>query len=474
MNRLATRTGENMKAAMAAVLVVLMAIPLAAMPVVADDTRPSERVERYVPSVQVGDTTRWEGGRYVQVRVGDVTLTVLWSENASVPAGVRMVIDYRRFFGAAELYDEQGAYLRTIGLPLHTVLMQEFDSMVEFRDTDNDTLFDFRGIEGRMNFTGDAPAKVLSLRTAWHLDGQVEQAVEDGAAWVNFTLAAELLPYGRVYDDVARTWRPATTADGALDAIRLTFHLAASAHQVTAEVPFYRITLADGDELTPTRSEFLENRTVTGTSVAIDGKYDQRIEGWDFAYADSKLALLTPIGFGNFYSRPIVHWLQEQFGGACLRDGTFHHCESDAGPTDPVRIARDRLRVAEGWQRAGDVYWVSDVTVDGQPSTMTFEIYHATPLSANRGDRVYTGFRAFGGFVYPQGQVIEHDPGLAADALIAALPEPTNVAPSLLVGLQLAVAAIALVPALLLRRRGRKGPSAAEVANPNEVGNQTP
>jgi len=147
--------------------------------------------------------------------------------------------------------------------------------------------------------------------------------------------------------------------------------------------------------------------------------------------------------------------LRAQFGGACFRDGGFEHCESDEGPAAPVRIARDHLRIAEGWHRAGDVYWVSDVTVDGVPSRMTFEIYHIIRTGLARGDRTYGGFRAMGAFVYPQGQTIVHDPGLGATALYAGLPEPTNLASSFLVGLQLAVVAIALIPAILLRRRAR-------------------
>jgi hypothetical protein len=87
---------------------------------------------------------------------------------------------------------------------------------------------------------------------------------------------------------------------------------------------------------------------------------------------------------------------------------------------------------------------------------MTFEIESIAPMPLSRGDRTYVGFRAMGAFVYPQGQVIVHDPGLSASAVYADLAEPANLAPSFLVGLQLAIVAIALVPAVLLRRRVRR------------------
>lgn len=448
-----------MKAVLAAVLVAMMAAPLAAMPAAADHHRRPDALERYAPIIEVGESPRADGLWHVYVRMGDVSLTVRWSENESLPMGLQMVLDYQRFFGAAELYDEQGNYLRTTGLPLHTTLVQAFDYMIEFRDLDNDTLFDPHMVLNRTDFPGDPPVKALTLQNAWHLDGDVERVVGNGSAWVKFTLSAYDVPYARVFDAGPRLWRNGVIGDGSLDRISLTFRLAATARAVHATIPFYKVHLANGNENTPTRSEFLENRTVSGVSLSVDGKYDQTIEGWDFAHRDSKVALLTPIGFGNRIDRPIVQWLQRQFGGACLKDGSFAHCESEGGPTAPVRIARDRLQIAESWHRAGEMYWVSEVTVDGVPSTMTFEIYRVARVEGERidGAALVNGFRAFGAFVYPQGHSIVHDPGLRASSLFATLAEPTNLAPSLFVGLQLAVVGAALIPAILLRRRAQRG-----------------
>jgi len=131
--------------------------------------------------------------------------------------------------------------------------------------------------------------------------------------------------------------------------------------------------------------------------------------------------------------------------------------ESDEGPTAPERIERGHLEIAEGWHRAGDMYWVSEVTVDGVPMRMTFEIYHVMRTDITRDARIFSGFRAMGAFVYPRGQTIVHDPGMSAAAVYAGLPEPTNLASSFLVGLQLAVVGVALIPAILLRRRSRRG-----------------
>ncbi len=443
-----------MKGIAAALLVATMLAPLAALPVAAEF--PDRPAERLLPVVEVTPTDRFGGGQMVRVRVGDVSLAVIWSANESFEKGVRLLVDYVRFFGGAELYDEHGNYLQTMGLPVHTVLMQDFTRMIEFRDVDSDGLFDLR-LDNRTDFPTDHPVKVLSLQTRWFLDGDLEQGVTNTSAWVNFTISAVNVPYARVYDPVAHEWRLGTREDGVLEKISLTFHLAATIGRDTFEIPFYRVRVGNGTEAAPIASTFLENRTTTAATIAVDGKYDTRIEGWDFGFEDSKLALATGLAFGNFYPRPIVRWLQEQFGGACLKDGSFEHCESDTGPTTPVRIARDRLQVAEGWYRTGEAHWVSHVLVDGVTHTMTFEIYWAEPFAINRGDRIYAGFRAFGAFVYPQGNTIVHDPGLGAKTFIAPLPETANVAPSIVAALQVAVVAVALIPALLLRRRARGG-----------------
>ena len=432
-------------------LAVFLAIPLAS------PASAAPLPDRGIPVVEIDHTLRFGGGEWVRVRIGDVSLGVHWATNESLrKGGVMFFLDYQRFFGAAELYDEQGNYLGTRALPVHTFVAQHFDRMFEFLD-DGDGLFDLRPeTDLRNRSAGDVPVKYLDLNTGWYLDGSIEPVVTADAAWVNFTVSTVDVPYTRVWDNVSWIWRSGLPSDGALERISLTFHLSATAEDGSVAIPVYRVTLASGRERLPIASEFLENRTREGSLITVDGKYDQRIEGWDFGGdARARLGLATGLTFGNRISSPVLLWMQEQFGGSCLRGDSFYHCEGDASPTRPVLIARDRLEFAEEWRRAGDWYWVSAVTVDGRPDTMTFEIYHA-----ERARDLYDGhlgIRLLGGFVYPQGQVIEHDPGLSATSVLAPIANTTNVAPSILVALQIAVVGGALVPAVLLRRKARKG-----------------
>src|SRR2546428_12202326 len=68
------------------------------------------------PVVETGQTLRIGGGDFVHVRIGDVSLGVVWGTNATTSSGLSLFIDYVRYFGAAQIYDEKGMYLGTRAL----------------------------------------------------------------------------------------------------------------------------------------------------------------------------------------------------------------------------------------------------------------------------------------------------------------------------------------------------------------------
>ena len=81
----------DMKGAMvAAVLAAVLLLPLAAVPAAADRGLPP----RQAPIVEHGTTERFEGGEWVRVRIGDVSLGVIWStRNDTRQTGVRFFLD---------------------------------------------------------------------------------------------------------------------------------------------------------------------------------------------------------------------------------------------------------------------------------------------------------------------------------------------------------------------------------------------
>jgi len=94
--------------------------------------------------------------------------------------------------------------------------------------------------------------------------------------------------------------------------------------------------------------------------------------------------------------------------------------------------------------------------VDGQPSTMTFNVQGGGGLQLGHGGAYFLGFWLRAAFVYPQGRVIEHDPVLATEAILD-LPVGVNLTPLTILAAQTAVVALAMGPALYLRAKARRG-----------------
>src|SRR5439155_761874 len=99
--------------------------------------------------------------------------------------------------------------------------------------------------------------------------------------YVNFTVSATSLTYARVANNTF-------VGDRMLNQVAFTFHLTVDTHDRSAEVPWYRITVDDGNRAAIRHIEFLGYHNVSGPAIAMGAKYDHLIEGWDFAYPGDK------------------------------------------------------------------------------------------------------------------------------------------------------------------------------------------
>src|SRR2546428_12195643 len=107
-------------------LAALLALPLAAVPASAGRLR--NEGPRYVPIVESGTTARFDGGEFVHIRVGDISLGAIWSSNATIGrGGGTLFVDYTRVFRGAGMVDDRGEYLRARALPPHTGFIHHFD-----------------------------------------------------------------------------------------------------------------------------------------------------------------------------------------------------------------------------------------------------------------------------------------------------------------------------------------------------------
>ncbi|MDX1534424.1 MAG: hypothetical protein R3291_02255, partial [Thermoplasmata archaeon] len=128
-----------MKAAIIGLLALLMlASPFAAIAAAEEHEIVIDR--DLAVEVTTGSTDRFGGGDWIRIDVGSTTFAVLYG-NESNPNNPRMVAEYDRYLGAAEVYNETGEVIHSLTpLPVRTILAQSFDFMLEFKDADDDNL----------------------------------------------------------------------------------------------------------------------------------------------------------------------------------------------------------------------------------------------------------------------------------------------------------------------------------------------
>src|SRR5438093_1156342 len=138
-------------------------------------------------------------------------------------------------------------------------------------------------------------------------------------------------------------------------------------------------------------------------------------------------------------------------GTRILGDATLNA----TAPTHPELFTRDRVYFNDTYTRIGRFRWATNVTVDGQPARMTFNIQGGGRIAFGHDGAYFVGFWLRGAFVYPAGQVISHDPEISTEAFVD-LPIGVNLTPFTILAAQLAVVGIAIGPALYRRAKARR------------------
>jgi len=185
-------------------------------------------------------------------------------------------------------------------------------------------------------------------------------------------------------------------------------------HDRSAKVPWYRITVDDGNRTAIRHVEFLGYHDVSGPAIAMGAKYDHLIEGWDFAYPSDKLALETHLIVGNYIPERTAMFIHDAYPSEHADDGTTTIGNATSlnttAPTHPTLYTRDRVFFDDDFTRIGRFEWATNVTVDGQAAMMTFNIQGGGHLVLAHAGAYFVGFWLRAAFVYPAGQMIVHDP----------------------------------------------------------------
>ena len=396
-------------------------------------------------------TDRFGGGELVGVQAGDAVFGVRFG-TPEHPNNVMIFAEYKRFLGGADIVDASGDRLATRGIPVVTLLAQELVRFIEFRHVNETEGYDLFSVDRFFSETRNVPVKALHLMTAWELS-DLTNRTDGNVTYVDFTLTARDLNYTRVLNDT-------NLGDGVLNRVAFTFHLQVEVGDRRAEVPWYRVTVDDGNRYEITHVEFLGYREVSGPAVAMGAKYDHLIEGWDFAAPENRLALETRMIFGNYIPERTAQFIHEAF----LRDhaddgnGTYERDAHDLNETTPERprlYTRDQIYFDDNYTRIARFRWATNVTVDGQDARMLFQVQGGGRLFLEHHGAYFVGFWIRGAYVYPAGRVIFHDPAVSVEAFLG-LPGAVNLTPLTLLAVQAAVVTIAMGPALYLRAKARR------------------
>ncbi|MEM2839754.1 MAG: hypothetical protein QXE18_06690 [Thermoplasmata archaeon] len=445
----------------------ILAIAFAAMMLIVPGTVAAQDLaEDRVLSVTIetGTTARMGGGDWIAIRAGDISYGVIYG-NDDNPNEIILLTDQRRYVGVADVYGENGELLRKQGIPMDLIFAGKIVTIVEFIDLDNDSVFDLRWLNNASGLA-DKPVKTASLKLPWVLENlQVNEDV--GVTTVTFDLTATNVCYTWVWHQQGMMHKAdrATPADGVVERITFTMHITIREEtRVIEMVPWFNVTVKDGRVA---NHSFAGYRNYTANVLNGTIKYDQYIEGWDFASDDSKLAVETILVAGLHANGPVAERVRERaYHMHCEMNGTPIANDNGSGPESPV-IARDTLRFQNEWENVGSLSWVSDVDVDGQTKQMTFQVQNGGKFEFTSNGHLYLGFLVRAAFVYPAGDVISHDPTIQSTAAVLAVEEATNVFSKLVVFAQLAAVilgmGLAIALGIFLRRQSYRRPPAAAI-----------
>lgn len=450
----------------------------------------------------------WDQGDYVAINMtknGALSWFGVIYGTEEDPNGILIFCAYIRFLGAAEVYEANGNFLGRYPIPIITVFGQRLHVLFEYKDDGRFTtpipgtwddhpeyagngVFDFvkrdddPGIWA-VSDQHETVTKAINLNRAWTRSTVTETSDPEDTttkSW-DFSLTAEDVEYG-IENEKGELIL--SDPENILEKIEFTFHVTANVDEVNITgVPWYEVTVDTGNHKSVIDSEIVETKDYVGHSVTADFKFDHLIEGWDYSGGDG-LVLINHGFFANGIPEKVADWLGEQFlykvkgGGeavyeafdpgqedavkAVVSNGTQDEDANGDGIVDPKIVSKDMITFKDNWQNIGELTWVSDAEIDGESGEVKYQVHGGQKFNEEfeKKDGEIRGFIIQGGYIYPAGNNIYHDPSLVAIALLFQVVDyALNLLPGNIVGGQLLVALIAAVvvgATVTVKKRRRK------------------
>jgi len=399
------------------------------------------------------------GRNFTSVEVGGSTFGILHGTEES-PGHVTIFMLTPRYIGDAELEDSDGTSLgkraiEAITYSEHTVL-----SLIQFSDGNDNGLYDATTYSTTDNTSVKSEMRraIASLHTAWELE--LEESSVGSRTFYVFTLTAR---------NVSVMMSTGTVQSrSALGMIELEIVLEVDQEASEDKIPVYDVTL---DIRSNNVRSVSRNRVRTANTVHTSGrfKYNVTIEDWPTDANGDKLILLTTTKVGVAASRATMKWagerLLEKLGATgearfTSEDDTDYRTTTDIrqdSNTDgiPESIqARERVRFADNGHVLADLTWVDNATVDRNETRVRFSLLKVGGIAMSRGSRTFRGVSVLGGFVYPAGSHIFHDPGIEGEATEVAFDDVIReLLPSGTILIQVIAGATVAVLAFARRRK---------------------
>ena len=254
----------------------------------------------------------------IKLKLGESEMLVSYGDGR-----IELATIQTRYLGVADLYDENGHFVKRVGIPAETIVWQRLVGVLEYVDSNNNGLFDLRGAKlvGTVKEIDDSVTHEEVMKyidyddITWSLTGY--QQVQNGhEVDIRFTISAGDIPY--------------QSGDGPIDSktvarIAYKFHVSTVEGEVQLEmVPHYRIRYNDRGVIGAEIDESLlsSRANVTGHVLNSVWKYDQIIQGWDVATDkvgvernDTRLFVMTEMAHGVHLKGAVGEWMKEQHGG---------------------------------------------------------------------------------------------------------------------------------------------------------------
>lgn len=389
-----------------------------------------------------GTTDMMGGGDYYYVRfANDAAFGVIWGTEEHQNS-IYLVVIHTRYLGAADVYDKNGAKLANdYPIRVLTVFGTKLLDIFEYNDTNgNGYCSGIRvgdGLTYKDYITHEPIYKGVSMNTAW-TNSEVKKGGDDKTKTYEFSLTAKNLSYMAIGNSSTIA---SDVAGKNLDMVQFTFHLSASLVEVDGvAVPQYKVTVqkrAEGgygggyrNRYEVVASERMPDLNYSGKRGSYDMKWDHAIDGWDFdpTNVNKSLVLEWYAFMAYFIPETTQEWLDAQFmqktGGEGCAEYDTDIGRRTANRTDiqkrlPERVNGKYVNFSGNWTKVGRFKWISDVIVDGKTVQMTAQIQGGRPfdVTGGYGNRM-VGFAVLGGFSYPGGAKIFHDPGMDGTVLI--------------------------------------------------------